>query len=274
MVSLIEVVVISFFAGFIGSITGLGGASITTPLLTLMGVPIKNAIAAGIVSIIATSSGSSAAYIRRGLADVKAAMFLEIFTIVGAIIGATITLYIIPRLLYFFFAAFLLTSFLGLRRLSQELPQNVVQDKVARWLGMSGSYYDDRLGVEVSYKLTRPLLGGAGMFVAGIAAGMLGIGAGAFKVAVHELVLKMPSKVSSATSNFIIGMTALAGASVYFNSGLLFLVLAAPMAVGTTLGAMAGSRVLRKLSNKSTRLLFLAVVLYIMAQMVVKGFME
>ncbi|MEM3102306.1 MAG: sulfite exporter TauE/SafE family protein [Candidatus Caldarchaeum sp.] len=107
--------------------------------------------------------------------------------------------------------------------------------------------------------------------MAGIAAGMLGIGAGAFKVSVHELVLKMPSKVSSATSNLIIGMTALAGVSVYFNSGLLYLDLAAPMAVGTTLGAMVGSIVLRKLSNRTTRVLFLLVVLYIMVQMLLKG---
>lgn len=100
---------------------------------------------------------------------------------------------------------------------------------------------------------------------------MLGIGAGAFKVSVHELVLKMPSKVSSATSNLIIGMTALAGVSVYFNSGLLYLDLAAPMAVGTTLGAMVGSIVLRKLSNRTTRVLFLLVVMYIMVQMLLKG---
>jgi hypothetical protein len=273
MASIVEVLVISVFAGFIGSITGLGGASITTPLLTLLGIPIKNAIAAGMVSIIATSSGSASGYVRRGLSDVKAAMFLEMFTILGAIAGATVTLYVAPRYLYFLFAGFLLTSFIGLRTIREELPTNISQDRVARWLDLSGSYYDDRLGREVSYRLTRPLLGGAGMFFAGVAAGMLGIGAGAFKVAVHELVLKMPSKVSSATSNFIIGMTALAGASVYFNSGLLYLDLAAPMAVGTTIGALAGSRVLRRLSNKTTRILFLIVVFYIMVQMVVRGVM-
>jgi len=271
MAGFIEVLIISVFAGFIGAITGLGGASITTPLLTLLGVPIKNAIAAGMVSIIATSSGSASGHVRRGLSDIKAAMFLEMFTILGAIAGATVTLYVAPRFLYFFFAGFLLTSFIGLRTIKEELPTNVSQDRLARWLDLSGSYYDDRLGREVRYHLTNPLLGGGGMFVAGVAAGMLGIGAGAFKVAVHELVLKMPSKVSSATSNFIIGMTALAGASVYFNSGLLYLDLAAPMAVGTTIGAVAGSRLLRKLSNSSTRILFLVVVLYIMVQMIVRG---
>ncbi len=274
MVSLLEVIAISFFAGLVGSLTGLGGASITTPLLVLMGIPIKNAIAAGIVSIIATSSGSASLFVRRGLSDVNAAMFLEMFTIVGAIVGATITLYINPKLLYLFFASFLFTSFIGLRTIKEEIPENVSQDRVARWLGLSGSYYDDRLKKVVDYHLTRPLLAGAGMLIAGMAAGMLGIGAGAFKVAIHELVLRMPSKVSSATSNFIMGMTALAGASVYFNSGLLYLLLAAPIAVGTTLGAMAGSRLLRRLSNRFTRVLFLIVVLYIMGQMVYRGVVE
>ncbi|MEM4272817.1 MAG: sulfite exporter TauE/SafE family protein [Candidatus Caldarchaeum sp.] len=271
MVSLEEVVVFSVFAGFLGAITGLGGASITTPLLTLLGVPIKNAIAAGMVAIIATSSGSSASYVKKGLSNIRAAMFLEMFTITGAIIGATVTTFIAPRLLYLFFAGFLLTSFIGMRRFAEELPRKVSQDRISKWLGLSDSYFDEHLGREVHYRLTNSLLGGAGMLVAGIAAGMLGIGAGAFKVSVHELVLKMPSKVSSATSNLIIGMTALAGVSVYFNSGLLYLDLAAPMAVGTTLGAMVGSIVLRKLSNRTTRVLFLLVVLYIMVQMLLKG---
>ncbi len=275
MVGLVEVIAASFLAGFIGSITGLGGASITTPLLTLMGVPIKNAIAAGIISIIATSSGSASSYVRGGMSNLRAAMFLEMFTIVGAILGATITLFVMPKLLYFFFAAFLLTSFIGLRRhLRDELPSEVVQDKAARWLGLTGSYYDERLGRRVAYKLTRPLAAGGGMFVAGIASGMLGIGAGAFKVAVHELILKMPSKVSSTTSTFIMGMTALAGASVYFNSGLLYLTLAAPMAVGTTVGALAGSRILWKLSNRTTRIIFLIVVSFFIVQMLVRGVLE
>jgi uncharacterized membrane protein YfcA len=275
MVGLAEVIAASFLAGFIGSITGLGGASITTPLLTLMGVPIKNAIAAGIISIIATSSGAASSYVRGGMSNLRAAMFLEMFTIVGAILGATITLFVMPRLLYFLFAGFLLTSFIGLRRhLGDELPSEVIQDRAARWLGLTGSYYDEKLGRMVSYKLTRPLAAGGGMFVAGIASGMLGIGAGAFKVAVHELILKMPSKVSSTTSTFIIGMTALAGASVYFNSGLLYLTLAAPMAVGTTLGAMAGSRILGRLSNKTTRIIFLVVVAFFIVQMLVRGVLE
>ncbi len=109
------------------------------------------------------------------------------------------------------------------------------------------------------------------MTIAGLAAGMLGIGAGAFKVSIHELIMKMPSKVSSTTSNFIIGITALAGASVYFASGLLFVGLAAPMAVGTIIGAVAGGRILNRIPNRIIRYLFLAIVLVLIVQMLYKG---
>ena len=263
---------VSVFAGFLGALTGLGGGSVMTPLLVACGVPIRYAIAASMVTIIATSSGSAATYVKERIANVRAAFYLEMFTITGAILGATVTTFIAPRLLYFFFAAFLLTSFIGMRgHMHEELPENVPHDRLADWLGLQGAYYDQALGREVSYRLTRPLLGGVGMFVAGLAAGMLGIGAGAFKVSVHELILRMPSKVSSTTSNFIIGMTALAGASVYFASGLLYVSLAAPMAVGTTAGAYLGGRVLNRFTNRSIRILFLLVLAYLIAQMLYSG---
>ncbi len=136
---------------------------------------------------------------------------------------------------------------------------------------MSGSYFDESARKNVEYKADRAVLGGLGMAVAGFAAGMLGIGAGAFKVTVQENILKMPPKVSSATSNFIIGMTALAGASVYLFSGLLNLTLVAPMAIGTTFGALAGGRLLNKMSNRSLRFLFFAVVIFLIVQMLYKG---
>jgi len=120
-------------------------------------------------------------------------------------------------------------------------------------------------------KLENAHLSGLGMLVAGLAAGMLGIGAGAFKVSVQEVILKMPSKVSSTTSNFIIGVTALAGASVYFVSGLLFVSLAAPMAIGTTFGALAGGRILNRIPNRRIRYMFLVVVVALILQMLYKG---
>ena len=144
-------------------------------------------------------------------------------------------------------------------------------NRLSKWLELRGSYFDRAAGRTVNYKMTNASLGGLGMTVAGLAAGMLGIGAGAFKVSIHELILKMPSKVSSTTSNFIIGITALAGASVYFASGLLFVGLAAPMAVGTTIGAVAGGRVLNRIPNRVVRYLFLVIVVVLIIQMLYKG---
>src|SRR5947199_267593 len=175
MVDVITVLLLSILAGLLGSLVGLGGSLITTPALVALGVPVKYAIAAGMVTIIATSSGSASSYVREKIVNVKAAMFLERFTVVGAIVGASVTSIVPAKLLYFFFAAFLLTSFVGIgRRGREEVPQAVNQDGLARWLQLEGSYHDKSLGKDVNYKLTRPALGGAGMFVAGIAAGMLG----------------------------------------------------------------------------------------------------
>jgi len=275
VLDIITILLISIPAGFIGSLTGLGGGSIMIPLLIYLGVPVKYAIAASMVTIIATSSGSAASYVKNKLANVKVAMYLEMFTIVGAIIGASITSMVEPRLLYFFFAAFLSTSFFGIRKhIREEIPvADFKQDRLAKWLELNGRYYDQSIKNNIDYKLTKPAIGGAGMLVAGIAAGMLGIGAGAFKVSIQELILHMPSKVSTATSNFIIGMTALAGASIYFASGFLYIDLVAPMAIGTMIGSVAGSRILNKLSNKIVRTMFLVIVAILTIQMLYKGIM-
>lgn len=272
---MITLVLISIFTGFLGSLTGLGGGSIMIPILVGFGVPVKYAIAASMVTIIATSSGSASSYVREHITNVKAAFYLEMFTITGAIIGATITALIASRYLYFFFAAFLLTSFYGLSgHLKEEFPKPVSQDRLSKWLELHGGYYDQAAGRDVEYKLNNALPGGLGMMVAGLAAGMLGIGAGAFKVSVHELILKMPSKVSSTTSNFIIGMTALAGASVYFATGLIYVGLAAPMAIGTTIGAIAGGRILNRFPNRMIRYLFLIIVSVLIVQMLYRGIIQ
>lgn len=272
MVDMLTILILSTAAGLLGALTGLGGGSIMIPILVYLGIPVKYAIAASMITIIATSSGSASAYVRERLTNVRAAMYLEMFTILGAIVGATITTLISPKLLYFFFAAFLLTSFYGITgRLHEDLPSGVVQDRFSKWLELEGSYFDEATKKEVRYKITRAHIGGPAMFSAGLAAGMLGIGAGAFKVSIHELILRMPSKVSSTTSNFIIGMTALAGASVYLRSGFLYLSLVAPMAVGTTIGALLGARVLNRLSNLAVRRLFLVIVFALILQMLYKG---
>jgi len=271
MLNIVTLGILSIAVGFLGSLTGLGGASILVPILVLFGIPVKEAIACGMVAIIATSSGSASSFVRERIANVRVAMYLEMFTIVGAIAGATITTVVAPVLLYFFFAAFLLTSFVGLRRSMSGFVPAERQDRLSRWLKLEGSYYDVAEGKEIGYRVNNALPGGFGMMLAGLAAGMLGIGAGAFKVTVQENVLRMPPKVSSTTSNFIIGMTALGGASVYFFSGLLNLTLMAPMAVGATIGAIIGGRVLNRLSTRVLRIMFFVIIVYLIVQMVYKG---
>ena len=272
MLSMVSLLLVSIPVGFLGALTGLGGASILIPILVFLGVPIKEAIACGMASIIATSSGSASSYVREKIANIRVAMFLEMFTTVGAIAGATITTLISPVFLYFFFAAFLATSFLKWgERASPSFSSPQWKDPLSRWLNLQGSYYDEAYQKTVEYRVNHSLLGGAGMLLAGLAAGMLGIGAGAFKVTVQENILRLPPKVSSTTSNFIIGMTALAGTSVYLYSGLLNLTLMGPMAVGTTIGAILGGRVLNKLRNRILRILFFAIVTFLIFQMVYKG---
>ncbi len=272
MIDMITLLLISILVGLLGSLTGLGGASILTPILVLLGIPIQEVIACGMVAIIATSSGSASAFVREKITNIRLAMFLEMFTIIGAIVGATITVLIDPVVLYFMFAAFLLTSFINIREsFTKEYCSPATQDRLSKWLKLDGSYVDKSKGKVIEYKATNSLLGGAGMFVAGIAAGMLGIGAGAFKVIVHEKVLKVPAKVSTATSSFVIGMTALAGVSVYLFSGLLNLTLMAPMAVGVTVGAVVGGRLLNKIHDRHLKILFMVIVILLIIQMFYKG---
>lgn len=271
MLDMVSLGLVSLFVGFLGALTGLGGASILIPLLVLLGIPVKEAIASAMVTIIATSSGSAASYVKERLANIKVAMYLEVFTICGAIVGATATTVIAPIYLYFFFAAFLLTSFVKLPSISQDFVPARSQDRVSRWLELGGSYFDAATRQTIEYRLNHAIWGGMGMLVAGFAAGMLGIGAGAFTVTLLENILRMPPKVATTTSIVIIGMTGLAGVSVYLFSGLLNVTLMAPMALGTTIGAIVGGRVLNRISNKSLRILFLVVVACLIAQMLYKG---
>ncbi|MHB1274734.1 MAG: sulfite exporter TauE/SafE family protein [Candidatus Humimicrobiaceae bacterium] len=270
--NIIFLISLSVVVGFIGSLTGLGGASALIPILVLFGIPIKEAIAAGMIAIIGSSSGSAISYVRNQIANIRIAMFLEIFTVIGGIAGASLTLIINPVYLYFFFAAFLCTSFYK-PKVNVSLDYNLTgkRDSFSKWLQCEGVYYDKSICQNIEYRPENSLFGGLGMFVAGIAAGMLGIGAGAFKTTVHEKILKMPPKVSSATSNFIIGMTALGGASVYLFSGLLNVSLMAPIAIGTTIGAFIGGRILNRIKDRYLKILFLVIVSAMIIQMIYKG---
>ncbi len=263
---------LSFLAGLLGAMAGMGGGVVLIPALTLAGEDIKRAIAVSTVSVIATSSGAASAYVRDHVTNLRVGMFLEMFTIVGAIAGASITVASSGRWLYVIFGLVLLASWAALWvRRGQAWEPPASQDAFSRWLELDGEYPDHVLGRTVAYRATRAAIGAPCMFGAGMIAGLLGIGAGALKVLIHDLVMGLPPKVSTTTSNLIIGVTALAGTSVYLASGLLDTGLAAPVIVGVTAGAFAGTRVLLRTSNETVHRFFRVVLLVLGAEMIVRG---
>lgn len=262
---------ISILAGFVGAMAGMGGGIILIPALTLLGVDIKHAIAISILSVIATSSGSASAYVRDHITNLKVGMFLEMFTIVGALTGAAITLVSSPRPLYIAFGCVLLGSWLALLWTRHVTWHEGAQDAVSQWLELEGSYYDVAAQRTIRYKARRAYAGAPLMFGAGVIAGLLGIGAGAVKVLIHDLVMGLPPKVSTTTSNLIIGVTALAGTSVYLIHGYIDPGLAAPVVIGVVLGAFIGTRVLVRISNEAVRKFFLIILIGLAIEMIVHG---
>jgi hypothetical protein len=264
---------VSIVAGLFGSLLGLGGGILVIPALTLLfHVDIRYAIGASIVSVIATSSGAAAAYVRDRITNLRVAMFLEVATVTGALAGAFLAGRIHGRWLYLTFGLALLYSALSMvRKPHGARPSPGVPDPLADRLGLHGSYFDEAVGREVAYRVrgTGPGLGL--MFLAGGLSGLLGIGAGAFKVPAMDLAMGLPIKVSTATSNFMIGVTAAASAGVYFARGDVDPFIAAPVAVGVLLGAMAGSRLLSRLHGRAVRWAFVLVLAWIAAQMITQG---
>src|SRR5690348_1260466 len=262
---------VAILAGFVGAMSGMGGGIILIPALTLLGVDIKQAIAISILSVIATSSGSASAYVRDHITNLKIGMFLEMFTILGALAGAAITLAISPRPLYIAFGIVLLGSWIALLAVGHETWREGDQDSVSRWLELEGSYFDQAQGAVIRYRARRAYLGAPMMFGAGIIAGLLGIGAGAVKVLIQDLIMGLPPKVSTTTSNLIIGVTALAGTSVYLAAGMIHPGLAAPVILGVVLGAFLGTRLLVRLSNQAVRSFFLLILAVLAIEMIVRG---
>jgi uncharacterized membrane protein YfcA len=261
---------ISLAAGLVGALTGMGGGVILVPALTFLGIDIKHAIAVSMVSVIATSSGSAAAYVRDRITNLKVGMFLEMFTICGALVGAAITLSSEQRLLQLVFGLVLLFSSATLFVQRFRRRRAATQDALSHWLELEGSYYDQAVQRTITYKGTRAYLGGPLMFGAGLIAGLLGIGAGALKVLVLDLVMGLPSKVSTTTSNLIIGVTALAGASVYLAAGLVDPGQAAPVILGVVTGAFLGTRLLVRLRNRTVRGLFTVVLFALGIEMIMR----
>lgn len=272
MISVEMVLLVSAIAGFVGAMSGMGGGVVLIPVLTFFGMDIKHAIAISIVSVIATSSGSASAYVRDRITNLRVGMFLEMFTILGALVGAAITVVAARRILFILFGVVLLASWAALFSQRHEMWHPVArQDRFSRWLDLSGGYYDQAVGKMITYRGARAYLGGPLMFGAGLVAGLLGIGAGALKVLIHDLVMGLPPKVSTTTSNLIIGVTALAGTSVYLAAGLIDPGLTAPIVLGVLAGAFVGTRLLVRLTNQAVRRFFLVVLAVLAIEMIARG---
>ncbi|KRM68822.1 sulfite exporter TauE/SafE family protein [Lactobacillus salivarius] len=259
-----------------GAILGIGGGMIITPIITLaLGLDIKYAIGASIIAVIATSSGSTIAFLKDDVLNLRVAMFLEIATTIGAIVGAVLTGIFHPAILYFLFGSLLIFSSWNMYRKlrsGKEILKRAKPDKWAQKFNLNSSYFDKNLNKQIDYQVENIPGGLSIMFGAGIASGMLGIGSGAFKVMAMDNAMKMPLKPSSATSNLMMGVTAAASASVYFFNGSIKPGIAVPLALGILVGAAIGSRIMQHLPSRVIRMIFIPILLYLGLQMIFKAF--
>jgi uncharacterized membrane protein YfcA len=264
---------ISVAAGLIGALAGVGGGILVIPALTIgFGVDIHLAVGASIVSVIATSSGAAAAYVRDRMTDMRVGMFLELATTTGAVCGALLAAVVAPAFLYVLLGLVLLGSAaMQVARLGEEAPADDPPSPLATRLRLESSYPDRRLGREVRYSARRIPLGFVLMWIAGVVSGLLGIGSGVLKVLAMDGAMRLPIKVSSATSNFMIGVTAAASAGIYLGRGDVDPQIVAPVALGVLAGALIGARLLQRISNRSVRLIFLPVLVAVGLETIGRG---
>ncbi|OLB68999.1 permease [archaeon 13_2_20CM_2_52_21] len=273
-VDVLVILLVSIIAGFIGALFGLGGGVLIIPFLTLVeGVPVPLAVGASIVSVVATSSSSAAAYVQDHLTNLRLGMFLEIGTVAGAITGAFVAVFLPASALFILFGLILLyATIIMIRARGIDFPANVRPDKASRILALGSQYEDHSLNRVVKYEVTRtPLTAFIGYF-AGIVSGLLGVGGGIINVPTMNLVSKVPVKVASATSNFMIGVTAAASASVYLLRGDVHPLLAAPLVIGVAGGALLGTRVLKVTPPTRVKVAFGILLAAISLLMILKGF--
>lgn len=267
----VAVAAASFFAGMVGAMIGLGGGIIITPLLVLgFGIDMRYAMGAALCSVIATSSGAAAAYLRDGISNMQIGMFLCLATTIGAVCGAMLAVVLDQSLLAIIFGvALLVTVALSLGKRSEAVVEPDDSDPLAKSLRLPGTFPSD-CG-PVRYGVASVVPGFLVMWVAGVLSGLLGIGSGAFKVVAMDQIMRIPFKVTTATSNFMIGVTAAASVGIYLKKGYLDPALVAPVALGVLAGAFAGARLLTVVPVKLLRGIFLVAVTVIAVQMIARG---
>lgn len=267
------ILLVSILAGFVGALFGLGGGVLIIPFLTLVeGVPVPLAVGASIVSVVATSSASAATYVQDHLTNLRLGMFLEIGTVAGAITGAFVAVFLPASALFILFGLILLyATIVMIRARRTDFPTNVKPDRISEILALGSQYEDQSLNQVVKYEVTRTPLSVLIGYLAGIVSGLLGVGGGIINVPTMNLVSKVPVKVASATSNFMIGVTAAASASVYLFRGEVHPLLAAPLIIGVAGGALLGTRVLKVTPPTRMKVAFGILLAAISLLMILKG---
>ncbi len=261
----------SLAAGFLGSLTGLGGGVVIVPLLTLVfKVDLRYAIGASLISVIATSSGAAAAYVREGFSNIRIGLFLEIATSVGALCGAALASHVPTSALAIVFGLVLLYSAVSSTNDPAAAYSLGDGDSLGSRLRLNGTYPTSQ--GKVSYNVRRVPLGFAIMAGAGTLSGLLGIGSGAVKVLAMDRAMGLPFKVSTTTSNFMIGVTAATSAGVYLSRGYIDPGLAMPVMLGVVPGAMLGSSLLMKANVSVLRNVFRGILLVLSGEMIYNGF--
>lgn len=253
--------IVSVGAGFLGALTGLGGGVVIVPVLVLLfSVDLRYAVGASLVAVIATSSGSAAAYVREGFTNIRVGILLEVATVIGAITGAMIAAMVSKDAIGLIFVVVLFWSAYSSLRPPKPLPPDTEPDAISKKFRLD-STYPTKEGM-VAYKVHNVPMGGALMFGAGLLSALIGVGSGIVKVFAMDRMMRLPFKVSTTTSNFMIGVTAAASAGVYLHRGQVEPAIAAPVALGALVGSLAGARVLPHIKTKSLRWVFAGLVVF------------
>ncbi|ASE62201.1 sulfite exporter TauE/SafE family protein [Chryseobacterium indologenes] len=257
-------------AGLLGSLTGLGGGVIIIPLLTLgFGVPMHYAIGASLISVIGTSSGAAVAFVKEGFTNMRIGMFLEIATTAGAIIGALVSGMLNPNTIGIIFASILLLTVILNLKGKPDHQEPLIKGSLEEKLKLFGTFPDK--GVLKSYSARNTVPGFLMMMFAGAMSGLLGIGSGALKVLAMDNMMKLPFKVSTTTSNFMIGVTAVASALIYFQRGEIIPVIVAPVLIGVVIGSFIGSKTLMVSKTKKLKVFFAIVITILSIYMMYNG---
>lgn len=264
---------LSIVAGLLGSLLGLGGGIIVIPCLTLLlHIDIHYAIGASIVSVIATSSGAAASYVKEHMSNIRLSMVLEMATTLGALSGAYLAGVLQGKWLYIIFAVVMGYAAVEMLRNTKNrekkpLPPDYWADK----LDLHGEYFDQAENRQIEYRVARTKLGLLFSYFAGIISGLLGIGGGAIKVPTMNLIMGVPIKVATATSNFMIGVTAAASAGVYLSRGYIDPSLVMPVSLGVLAGSLLGAKLLIRTNTRSLRIVFAIVIAALGAEMIYSG---